>query len=433
LSKKNTAVLRTLLFLCLIPFWVPPTYAISAIDAFHQDIIEENWAAADRLIPQLENDRTVDSYDLEFSIGMMSVARKDYPRAIKAFRKILATRPELIRVRLELARALFLNGDYETAKLHFERVLGSHVPAPVAANVMRYLTAIRQNRSWTLNVSIGYLADSNANNGTAQDIVHFFGIPFAVSDNAKKHSGNGMSLWAKGTYRFRLTPQLGIFTFTSIARRDYQNSQYDDMTVRVGAGPSWSNRALTVNLTPLVAYRTYGNKSYSHSAGVRLEVNKQLSNRWVADVNTEWLDTQNAISSIYDEKNIGANTYLYYSPSSTTTFRVGGAWQRIDSRTSYLGYDLMGASLGIFRDWTHGITTGLTWDYQHLSYKGIQPFFNQRRNDNINVFSLSIGKRDWAMAGFMPVVSLSRIQDSSSISFFSYTRTLIELRLDQRF
>lgn len=418
--------------LCVLACW-PALGRGASIDALHRDIIEKNWEAAELLIPELARDPSVDHYDLLFSVGMMSVQRKDYPRAIQAFREILATRPELTRVRLELARALYLNGDDNAARLHFERVLGGDIPAPVAANVRRYLAAIRSKKSWSLNISLGYIADSNANNGTEQDIVHFFGVPFRVGDSAKQQSGSGVSLWAKGTYRFKLTDQTGIMTFASVARRDYQNSSYDDMTMRVGAGPSWSGKSMSINVMPLLAYRTYGNEPYSRSAGIRTEWNAQLANRWTMDVNTEWLDTRNAISSAYDEKNSQLNAYLYYVPDSRTTFRIGSNLQQVNSRTSYLGYTSAGVSLGVFRDWTHGVTTGLSWLYQRAAYKDVQPFFNAKRNDAINVFSLSVGKRDWAIAGFMPVLSLTHIRDASSIDFFSYKRTVVELHFDQRF
>ena len=44
----------------------------------------------------------------DFLDGMVALARKDFPRAERLFRKILEGDPSLVRVRLELARHLFL-------------------------------------------------------------------------------------------------------------------------------------------------------------------------------------------------------------------------------------------------------------------------------------------------------------------------------------
>ena len=53
--------------------------------------------------------------------------------AIAAFRAILVDSPELVRVRLELARAFFLKGEDTLARRHFEQVLAGRLPPPVAA------------------------------------------------------------------------------------------------------------------------------------------------------------------------------------------------------------------------------------------------------------------------------------------------------------
>ena len=48
--------------------------------------------------------------------------------AITAFRTMLIDRPELIRVRLELALAFFLKGDDSLSRRHFEQVLAGNPP-----------------------------------------------------------------------------------------------------------------------------------------------------------------------------------------------------------------------------------------------------------------------------------------------------------------
>ena len=44
----------------------------------------------------------------EFIEGMTSYAARDYPHAEASFRRILDRNPELLRVRLELARTVFM-------------------------------------------------------------------------------------------------------------------------------------------------------------------------------------------------------------------------------------------------------------------------------------------------------------------------------------
>ena len=74
-----------------------------------------------------------------FHIGMTALAEAEqadsddekeklHDRAIAAFRMILVNRPDLIRVRLELARTFFLKGRDGLARRHFELVLAGGVP-----------------------------------------------------------------------------------------------------------------------------------------------------------------------------------------------------------------------------------------------------------------------------------------------------------------
>ena len=67
--------------------------------------------------------------------------------AVAAFHGILVERPDLVRVRLELARTFFLMGEDSLARRHFETVLAGDIPEPVAANVRRFLNALRARQA----------------------------------------------------------------------------------------------------------------------------------------------------------------------------------------------------------------------------------------------------------------------------------------------
>lgn len=77
-----------------------------------------------------------------FLQGMIAVAEKRYSDAIEAFRRILADEPERERVRLELGRAFFLEGDYENAERNFRFARAGDLPDDAKRNVDQYLAAI---------------------------------------------------------------------------------------------------------------------------------------------------------------------------------------------------------------------------------------------------------------------------------------------------
>ena len=102
-----------------------------------------------------------DRADILFLIGLAAIEYAQRPdtteaereerldEAIASLRAMLIERPELVRARLELARAFFLKGEDSLARGHFERVLAGKPPARVAANVRRFLREIRARRRWS--------------------------------------------------------------------------------------------------------------------------------------------------------------------------------------------------------------------------------------------------------------------------------------------
>ena len=109
--------------------------------------------AALMILRPLAQGRTVHA-DVLFHIGMAALGASQGPglsedarhalpnEAIAAFRAMLVGRPELLRVRLELARAFFLKREDRLARRHFERVLAGGPPEAVARNVQLFLADI---------------------------------------------------------------------------------------------------------------------------------------------------------------------------------------------------------------------------------------------------------------------------------------------------
>ena len=111
--------------------------------------------------------------DLLFSAAMAALGAAHAPdlteaeraalldRSIAVFHALLVVQPDLPRVRLELARAFFLKGEDALARNHFRRVLAGNPPAPVVANINRFLAQIRARRGWTARFGLALAPDSN--------------------------------------------------------------------------------------------------------------------------------------------------------------------------------------------------------------------------------------------------------------------------------
>ena len=154
--------------------------------------------------------------------------------AIAAFHGILVENPALVRVRLELARAFFLKGEDGLARRHFETVLAGNVPQAAAANVRRFLNAIRARKRWQVRFGMGVAPDSNigASSGERTIMIDVGGarLPFILNDPAEEESGVGLSVWTGGEYQYPLSPSWRLRAGGDLSRREYRGGDFDRMT-----------------------------------------------------------------------------------------------------------------------------------------------------------------------------------------------------------
>src|SRR6185503_167458 len=97
----------------------PPQEAPVALDDLVSTLIAADRVdEADALLAALKKERPEDP-QITFLQGLVALAKGDHRAAERAFRAILVDHPEAVRVRLELARALFLAGDLRNAERQF--------------------------------------------------------------------------------------------------------------------------------------------------------------------------------------------------------------------------------------------------------------------------------------------------------------------------
>ena len=204
--------------------------------------------------------------------------------AIAAFRAILIDRPELVRVRLELARAFFLKEEDTLSRRHFERVLAGDPPAAVAANVRRYLAAMRARKRWTGYFGVSVAPDSNLNRASDTEIVWIdtaLGrLAFRRNAESFSRSGIGVSVWAGGEYQLPLGERLRLRAGADAARLDYKGGAFDRTFGAAHLGPRWlAGEATEFSLLADARRQWTGGVPLSDEIGARLEAWRMVSRR----------------------------------------------------------------------------------------------------------------------------------------------------------
>ena len=114
--------------------------------------------------------------DFDFNYALAAIESGHYEDAIFALERVVFLRPDILRLRLELARAHFLNENFVAARAEFQRVLDRSPPPNVTENIGRFLEQMdaiqlskrRQISGWG-QLRGGY--DTNVNSATEAEAI----------------------------------------------------------------------------------------------------------------------------------------------------------------------------------------------------------------------------------------------------------------------
>ena len=411
---------------------------------------EGQWEAAFAILRPLAA-RDARAGNLLFETGMVSLGLAHRPGigeaerdafldvSIAAFQAILAANPDLTRVRLELARAFFLKGQDGLARRHFERVLAGDVPAPVVANVNRFLAEIRARRRWSAYGGIGLAPDTNIGAAPAQRAqlvdTPFGRLPFTPDESPT--SGVGVLLWGGWEYERPVSERMRLRLGGNVSRREYAGSRFDRMTLGAQAGPRWLIAPGTEASLLAVASRHWQGSSVSHDElGFRFEGRHSRGRRTLLNFNGSWRERNWNEEPGRDGPvvNLGFGVRYQATPVMFLNASFFGERDRPDQAT--LRTRTYGLSLGLSRDLPRAFTIGLEASLsrtRHDEIGGIQTSDGERRADRTTGLSANLTKRDLTIGGFSPRLTVGRSVRDSNAVFQDYERTYGEISFVRQF
>ena len=357
--------------------------------------------------------------------------------AIAAFRAILHDRPELERVRLELALAFYLKGEDDLSREHFDRALAGNPPPAVVANIRRYLARIRERRRWTSYVAAAFAEDSNIGAASDAEIVSIFGLPFRVSPESQATSGTGVVLWGGTEYQHPVSPVLRLRAGVDAVRREYAGQRFDQSTVAVHVGPRWLIDARTeLSVLATATHWWTGGNPQRHHLGGRVELHRRLSQTIRSTLRASWEDRDFESSSVWDGPITRFSGHASWLPNS---------WSRLHAA---LGYDRERAEWEAWRNTTrwgrvgvslalpYGFTVGGSLTQRHTRYDGRWGFYTPRgvpRRDRTRVSRLTAHNRGWTVYGFSPQIAVVRENRETNAQLYDYRKTRVELLVHREF
>ena len=358
-------------------------------------------------------------------------------QAIASFHTMLIGRPGLVRVRLELARAFFLKGEDSLARGHFERVLAGRPPAPVVANVQRFLAEIRARRRWTMYLGAAVSPDSNIGGASDEQIIYINDLPFRRDAEELTTSGIGVSVWTGGEYQHPLGDRLRLRLGGDLSRQDYGGSKFDQTFVSAHAGPRWLvDKDTDVSLVANARRRWTGTTLSYDDLGVRVEAGRRLTPRIRVSGRASWYRRDHRTRDFLDGPVLnfslsgswvilpilradGAAGYARERPRSET-WRNASRWMRL------------GASVALPLGFTVSGSGELRW----TNYEGNWfPFTRDGapREDRTRILRATVHNRAFTLFGFSPQLVVTNEARDTNAQLYDYKRTRAELRAVRQF
>ena len=351
----------------------------------------------------------------------------DLEGAERIFREILQ-KTNSPRVKLELARTLFLQKRYRESRTLFREVLvDPDVPWQVRENVEVFLRQIDEADGY-VRFAASIVSDSNPRNVTSQRefTIGGFRLTFVPPADNKRVTGVRYAMQAMQP----IDAPSRISAYFTGSYVDYPNSTFDRLTVDLGLSKSFdvAGRAVlrggvekgTFGRHPLydfpyVAYR----RVLSELPKFRLTGEARLGHVNFPDFG--YLDaaygsgTFSAVTPLSDTVALGANLALDRSNAREAAFSNTGVaigpslWWLINRPAIFITADL---SIG------------------KRDYAATDPFFGLDRSDRRTRLEVAVRSRQWRWWDLRPGLILSAEHNRSSIGFYEYEKVNLSFALE---
>ena len=354
-------------------------------------------------------------------------------KAAEQYEAILAVRPDLTRVRLELARAHYAAGQDDKAKHHFQLSLGDNLPSSVESAVEGFLNAIDARKRWSAHVSLAILPETNAVRRTDRQAVEIGGATFRLNEDAREASGVGTQLSAGAAFFPTLGTDLRGQLALSASAKLYDRSAWKDIALVGKAGITRLFDGGSASGGVQAGRRWQGTEEFQHSVGPWASASVRVSGRMQVSA------TVNLDYRMHDERDdldgwsVSLGPIVRYALDNRTLLEGGPQLEAVDAREDHRASRMAGVGIGMSRAFENGLSASVSASFQRQRYRADDPLFALRREDKTAWLSARLLHRTFQLGGFAPYIGYSYERRRSSIALHDYDNHGVIVGLTREF
>jgi hypothetical protein len=296
------------------------------------------------------------------------------------------------------------------------------------------LDTIEARRDLRISLSGSIVPDSNLNGATSATTVNLYGLPFTLSDDARRRSGVTASLSGSVERRITVSGPYSVSLGASAVVVDASGRTFDQSQIALFAGPeirlaNHSRLGLLATLRDI----DFGGADLETWRGL------QLDGEVYADGQTRW-DGSIHLDRIYNVRSAAFDGWSYGLQANRTRFLGPSALWRASLDVD--AHELASAEMS-YRDTRLAVgrlfalplsTLGYLEPYgQRRQFAAPSSVFGVRRADREVGASFRVSRRDWRVMGAFPFVQVVVARATSNVALGRYTRQRLEFGFTRDF
>lgn len=425
--------------------------------AFADDKISDgikNLSSADELVKKGEFGEAIQIYskllksnvkefhiEALFQLGNIALNIGDVDTAIDYYETILNIDPQIVRVRLELARAHLIKENWMKANYHFRLAASDkNIPPEVKENIDAALYYIRKNKNWHVWFNVGAAPDDNINNATeGEQCIDYYGM-ILCNKLADKEKAFGFNVALGGSHEYKISDNWRLKNEIVVWSSTYDKKEYDDLYLGYTIGPKyvWNRGEIFSGFS---SYRRWINhQPYSYALGLKININYDVSKHLSAGLGLSYIPTKyDDYGNILNGDVKGINTRLFYAFDVSKYFILKAEYD--DEQTKEKAYSNIKTNyaLGFGIELPYGFSIYLEPSISYIRYKEPRFFVRNlsfeeiKEKDITKRYSFSISNRKISLWGFTPTLSYVYTDKNSNIWQREFEKSAFELSINQRF
>jgi outer membrane protein len=359
-----------------------------------------------------------------FLSGALYFIKGRYRDAAEEFRLMLARDPTLVRPRLELARALFMAREYNAARYHFEQVLASPLPDIVRANILSYLTLIRE-RVPSFVFSFDIVSDSNPKQATSSSIVEIGGQLYQLNQSARAERAIGALVTAQGKVPLPSDPSW--FARGYVEHYDYPGGDLDQGYGQLLGGKHIDLGPHGLDFEGGAHLATYAGHTLYQGATWRVSDFIRVGQTYALNLAAEARDLRYEDFPFLSGWQYVGSAEVRHAITPASSVFFGLTYIRGLAAEDPYGFVGYGINVRYTHEFKGGWIGSVFYQYSWYGFQGVDPFFGEVRVDSDNRAELSVTNRYLSYKGFAPRLTVGMDDRRSNIELYSFHRVYVRV------